>query len=103
MGVRVERTGEEVFRLCDLNQFTEVHHGDSIADVLDDKEMMGDKEVREVELLPQFMEEIQYLRLHRDIQRRGGLIEDDELRVRGNGPGNGYALSLTAGKFVRIA
>ncbi len=38
-----------------------------------------------------------------DIQRRNGFIGHDKLRIHGQGPGNGDALALAPGKFVRIA
>ena len=40
--------------------------------------------------------------LHRDVQRGGGLVEHDDVRVRRQGSGNGDPLALTAGELVGI-
>ena len=48
-------------------------------------------------------QEIDDLRLHRHVERRGRLIEDEEFRLEHDGPGDGDALALAAGEFVRIA
>ena len=41
--------------------------------------------------------------LHGDIQRGRGFVEDDELRLEGERPGDGHALALAAGHVVRVA
>ena len=42
--------------------------------------------------------DIQHFAHHFRIQRRSGLVEEHELRLHGQGAGNGHALLLTAGK-----
>ena len=51
----------------------------------------------------QFREEIQHLRLHRDIERGDRLVGDDEARMRSDRARNRNALPLSSGQFVRIA
>ena len=41
--------------------------------------------------------------LHGDVQRGRGFIEDDELRLESERPGDGHALALAAGHMVRVA
>jgi hypothetical protein len=36
--------GEQLFGRCDLDVLPEVHHGDPIRDVLDDRKVVGDKQ-----------------------------------------------------------
>ncbi len=43
------------------------------------------------------------LGLDRHVEGRGRLVEDDEARVERHGPGDGDALALAAGEFVRVA
>src|SRR5690606_16911419 len=46
-------------------------------------------------------QKIDDLRLYRYVQRREGLIRDDELRLHRERPRNADALALSAGEFVR--
>ena len=48
------------------------------------------------------LEQIQDLRADRDVQRRHRLVQDDELRVRHEGAGDGDALPLAAAELVRV-
>src|SRR6266480_2120534 len=43
LGVRHERLAVEVFGRCELDDFAQVHHGDTIGDVLDDREVVRDE------------------------------------------------------------
>ncbi len=49
----------------------------------------------------QFAQQVEDLRLHRDVQRRGGLVEDDDVRVGRQRPRDGNPLALATGKLVR--
>ena len=42
-------------------------------------------------------------RLHREVERRGRLVEQDEFGLERDGAGDGDALALAAGEFVREA
>ena len=67
----------------------------------DDVEVVGDEHVRQAELLLQVLQQVEDLRLHRDVQRRDGLVAEDELRVDGEGARDADALPLPAGELVR--
>lgn len=51
-------------RFAHFDNATKVHHCNSIADVLDDAEIVCNEEVGETELLLQVLQQIQHLRLH---------------------------------------
>ncbi len=51
----------------------------------------------------QIAQQIQHLRLNRDIQRRDRLVGDDELRVERERAGDADALALATAELVRIA
>ena len=51
----------------------------------------------------QAVKQVQDFRLHRHIQRRSGLIQQQKLRAQQQRAGNGNALTLAAGKLVRVA
>src|SRR5439155_1767155 len=73
------------------------------ADMLDDGDVVGDEEVGKPELLLQIAEQVDDLRLNRDVERRNRLVADDKPRVERQRAGNADALALSARKFVREA
>ena len=46
--------------------------------------------------------QVEHLRLHRDVERAHRLVGDDQLGPRDQRAGDGDALSLAAGEFVRV-
>ena len=54
-GVRVARAGVERVRRPDLDDLAEVHHRDAVADVLHDRQVVGDEQVRQPEPLAQVL------------------------------------------------
>ena len=74
-----------------------------MADVLDDRDVVGDEQVGEAELLLQVAQQVDDLRLHRHVERRHRLVADDQARVERQGAGDADALALPAGEFVRVA
>ena len=68
----------------------------------DDREVVRDEQIREVELLLQLLEQVDDLRLDRDVERGDGLVGDDEVRVDRDRAGEADALALSAGELVRV-
>ena len=64
---------------------------------------MGDEEHRQAEALAQVVQQVDDLRLDRDVERRDRLVGDDEARLDGERAGDADALPLPAGELVRIA
>ena len=87
----------------ELDDLPEVHDRDPVGDVADDGEVVGDEEVGEPELLLQLDEQVQHLRLDRDVERRHRLVGDDELRLQDERAGDPDALALAAAELVRVA
>ncbi len=50
----------------------------------------------------ELLEQIENLRLNRHVQRSGGFVADEDLRVAGHGNGDDHALSHAAGELVWI-
>ena len=88
---------------AELDDAADIHHRDTVGDVLDDREVVRDEEVGEVELVLQVLQQVERLRLHRDVERRDRLVGDDEARVERERAGDADALALAAGEGVRIA
>ena len=64
--------------------------------MLDDTEIVADEEIRQVELGPQVHEQVDDLGLYGDVERRDGLIANEELGIDGEGAGNADAATLPA-------
>ena len=71
--------------------------------MLDDLQVMGDEEIGKIQPLLQVEQQVEDLAADRDVERRGRLVEDDDLGRHGDGAGNPDTLPLAAAQLVRIA
>ena len=101
-GIRMQRIAEQRARRRDFDDPAEIHHGDPVADVLDHGEIVRDEEIRQAELALQIDQQVDDLRLHRNIERRHRLVADDQLRPRRQRARDAEALPLSAREFVRV-
>ena len=85
------------------DHLAEVHDPDPVADVLDDRQVVGDEQVRQVEPLAQVEQQVEDLRLDRDVEGGHRLVGEDELGVEGERPRDPDPLALAAGELVRVA
>jgi len=63
---------------------------------------VGDEQVGNAKFFLQLPEQVEDLGLHRYVERRGRFVADQQFRLHGERTGDGDALALAAGKFVRI-
>src|SRR6185436_17630761 len=63
---------------------------------------MSDEQISQLEFLLKFFEQVEYLSLNRNIERRYRFVADYELRPERQRAGYADALSLAAGEFVRV-
>ena len=61
-----------------FDQLPDVHHGHARRDVAHDREVVCDEEVGQPELLLEILEQVDDLRLNRDVECRDRLVADDE-------------------------
>jgi hypothetical protein len=66
----------------------EIHHGNPIGDVLHHAQIMRDEQIGEAEFGLQVLQQIDDLRLHRNVQRRDRLVAYHEARLQRERPGN---------------
>ena len=71
--------------------------------MLDNREVVGNEQVGEVEFLLQVLKQVQDLCLDAHVQRRDWFVADHEFRVQCKGTCNPDSLTLSAGERVRIA
>ena len=99
----MDAVGDQLKAVGQLDQLAQIHNTDAVGDMLDNAQVMRDKEVGQAHLLLQVLKHIDDLRLNRDIQRGDRLIADDELRVHSQRTGDADTLTLTARELVRVA
>ncbi len=62
----------------DFDETSQIHNPNEVRYALDDRNIVTDEEEGQSQVRLQFCEEIQHLRLHRDIERRDRLVGYDE-------------------------
>ena len=101
LGVRVPRVAEQRLgrRLSTMRPRYITAH--PVADVLHHGEVVGDEQDRDAQLPLQLGEQVEDLRLHRDVEGRDGLVGDDQLGVEGERGRDAHPLALAARQLVR--
>ena len=90
-------------RVAFLDDLAGIHHADSVAHRADDAEVVGDQQDCRVHLGDQRAHEIEHARLDGRIEPGRRLVEDEQLRVRGQRDGDDDALLHATRQLVRIA
>jgi hypothetical protein len=100
--IGVQGTAEKVLSAGHLHNLSHVHDGDAIADVFYNPEIVRDEQVGETELVSQVHQEVQNLRLDGDVEGGDGFVGDNQLRMKGDSPGNPDSLALTSAELVGV-
>ena len=87
---------EELLGGGGLDDPAQIHDHDAVGDVLDHREVVADEEVGQAQLVAQLHEEVQHLRLDRDVEGGDGLVAG-----RTNGYGRGESGSGTLKRASR--
>src|SRR3981081_4156116 len=85
-----------------LDDAAEIHHSDAAAHRAYDGEGVAYQDITEVEGLAQTAEQREPRRLHRHVEARRRLVQDDDLGVQRKDAREAYPPLLAAGNFVRI-
>ena len=96
------RGKEHLINRSNLDDLSRVHHRHAVRDIGDHAKVVGNVDDRHIELLLQFADQFQNLRLNGHIQRGSRLITDQDLRAAGHRGRNDDALAHTAGELMRI-
>ena len=102
-GIVAARRGENLARRAALDHLAAAHDDDLARQRPDDLEIVRNEQIGERAALLQVAQQVDDLRLHRHVERRGRLVEDDEFGIERHRAGDGDALALAAGEFVRVA
>ena len=93
---------ENIVGRSGFDHIPQIHHTDPVAHISHHPQIMGDEQISQVEFAMQFFEQIQNLSLDGDIQGRGWLIQNQQLRPQDQRPGQGDTLALATGKLMGI-
>jgi len=88
---------------ADFDDLSAIHYGDTGCEVTHYGHGMRDEEVGQSEFALQLRQEIHDLRTYADVERRDGLVRDDELWTQRQRPGDSDSLPLPSAEFVREA
>ena len=75
---------------------------DALRHARDHAHVVGDQRHRRVRVAAQILDQIEHLRLHGGVERRGRLVGDQQRRLGHHRHGDHHALAHAAGEFVRI-
>ena len=90
--VRVARPAKQLSDLVVLDDAAGIHHGDAVAQLRDNAQVVGDEDDGGAMIAPHLPQKMQDLSLDRDIERRGGLVGNQHLGLADQRHGNGHAL-----------
>lgn len=114
-GIRFGNRGEKSLRVFVLRRFDDriaitlfddlaiEHYRDAVADVMNHGHVMRDEKIGESEIILQIGEQIQNLRLDRDVERGGRFVTDDQSRLESKCPCDPDALSLATRELVWVS
>jgi hypothetical protein len=98
----VLRPREQLVPRGHLHELPQVHDGDAVAEELDGGQVVRDEEAREPEPRLQLAQEVEHGGLHGDVERRHGLVGDQQARRDAERAGEADALALPTRELVRI-
>ena len=101
-GIGMQRLAIKRIAVCDFHHAAEIHHHDPHRDVADHGEVVRDEQIGKPEPLLQILQQVDDLALDRHVERRHGLVADDERRLHCQRARNADSLALAAGKLMRI-
>ena len=90
------RRGEQRAPVSQLDQPAQVHHAHLVGDMPHHRQVMRDEQIGQPALALQVLHDVEHLGLHRDVERRGRLVTDQELGLGRQRAGDRDALALAA-------
>jgi hypothetical protein len=72
-------------RPADLHQPAEIEHRDTVGQISHDAKIVGYEDIADLPIDLELDQEVEDRRLHRNIERGGRLIADDDARIAGEG------------------
>ena len=101
-GVGMARPGQHLGHRPGLDHGAAVHHAQVVAQLRHQAQVVRDEHDRPGELAPQAFEQVDDLGLDRRVQRRGGLVGEQQVGLHQQRHGDHHALAHAARELVRI-
>ena len=101
-GVGVQRLAEQPLARGALHDPPGVDHRDAVGDLVHHPQVVGDEQHPQPQPVAQPEDEPQDLALQGDVQRRGGLVGDEQRGIAGDGHGDHHPLLHPAGQLVGV-
>src|SRR5258708_2975835 len=101
-GIRMLRTPKHIRSRAPLDHPTCIHHGDVVAHFGHDAEVVRDQNDRHPEPLTKLLDELEDLRLDRDVERGRRLVRDEQLRLARERHRDHHPLPHPSGQLVRV-
>ena len=102
-GIGVARVGIQLGRGRRFDHTAGVHHHHAVSVARHHAQVVCDEDERRPRALRQVFQQIKNLRLHGDVQRGGGFIGNDELRLTSQCHGDHGALAHATTELVRVS
>jgi hypothetical protein len=93
---------EHLLGLAELDDLAVAHHADPVGHLGHHPEVMGDEHHRHAVAALQVEDQLEDLGLGGDVQRRGRLIGDQQLRLQRQGHGDHHPLALAPGELEGV-
>jgi hypothetical protein len=77
----MRRIVKECATVADFEHFAGVHDADAIADVPDDRKVVADEHQRHIDSFAQLEQQVDDLRVDRDIEGADRFVADDKVRL----------------------
>ena len=94
--------GEQLLHRRLFHDLAGVHHHDALRGLRHHAHLVGDQHHRHAEARLHVEQQVEDLRLDGDVERRGRLVGDQQLRPAGQRHGDHHALAHAAGELVRV-
>ncbi len=102
LGVIGARSVEHLVRGPLLHEDRVLHDADPVGEPGHNAHVVGDQHHGGAGVVLQLGHQVQHLGLHGDVQGRGRLVGDQQLRPAGHGGGDHHPLAHAAGELVRV-
>ena len=102
-GIGMCRCLKDLRFVSEFDDASSVHHSDTICDLRNHGEVVGDKKHSQTKPGAQLGEQVENLGLNGYIEGRRGFVGDEQLRAVDDGHGDHDALAHASGELVRIA
>ena len=92
--------GKDLFAGADFYDLSKMHDRHARRKIPDHGQVVGDEEISEVELFLQADQEVDDLRLDRNVEGGDGLVANNEIGIQGQCPRNPDPLPLPSAEFM---